>query len=393
MASLGVYLIFAAVALRGTVLFVDKPQFNAVLALLAVYGLLLLVETQMVHYRSSAASQSRSIQLAYLGLQCALVIALVIITTYEDFFALLLIPLSLDAVAFFGKRYGFLFIAFLTLILTGTLLFSKDGQIYGLAMGAFFGGMCFLFGGYAHQVYKASVMNQQNQQTFNDLQVAHRQLQGYADQVTNLAAEHERNRLARDLHDLVTQTVFSMNLTAQSTRLLMDKEPLRVSEQLVRLEELASKALIEIQYLVSQLKPRSIAEEGLPAALRRMADERQAHEGLHVSLEIYGKQTLSESEILGLYAIAHEALTNVIKHSGSRDAMVRLNIVENESYLEIEDYGRSFELQAISDGDGHLGLISMSERAREIGWSLLVESKRGHGTCIRVTKNGIGVPA
>jgi signal transduction histidine kinase len=83
--------------------------------------------------------------------------------------------------------------------------------------------MCFLFGGYAHQVQKAEAARAQNQYAFNELQATHRQLQGYADQVAGLAVEHERNRIARDLHDSVTQTVFSMNLAAQSARLLLDK--------------------------------------------------------------------------------------------------------------------------------------------------------------------------
>jgi signal transduction histidine kinase len=250
--------------------------------------------------------------------------------------------------------------------------------------------MCFLFGGYAHQILKAEAAHEQNQRTFNELQIAHRQLQGYADQVASLAVEHERNRLARDLHDSVTQTVFSMNLTAQSARLLLDKETLRASGQLLRLEELAANALREIQSLISQLKPRSIAEEGLPTALRRLADERQARDGLQVSLEIHGEGTLSEAVATGLYSIAHEALINVAKHSGAREATLLLNLDAGKSCLEIEDRGLGFDPQANLNQRGHLGLAGMSERAREIGWNLSVESRRGQGTRIHVTENQLG---
>jgi signal transduction histidine kinase len=159
---------------------------------------------------------------------------------------------------------------------------------------------------------------------------------------------------------------------------------------LLRLEELSANALREIQSLVSQLKPRSIVEEGLSTALRRLADEREVRDGLRVSVEIQGEKTLSEAEMLGLYSIAHEALTNVIKHSGVHEASVRLNLSEEHSCLEIEDRGLGFEPQTTTGQRGHLGLAGMSERAHEIGWRLSVESEKGRGTRILVTQNQAG---
>jgi signal transduction histidine kinase len=159
---------------------------------------------------------------------------------------------------------------------------------------------------------------------------------------------------------------------------------------LLRLEELAANALSEIQSLISQLKPRSIAEEGLSTALRRLADERKSRDGLQVSLETHGEKYLSEAEMLGLYAIAHEALVNVAKHSGAHEASVRLNMSDEHSCLEIEDRGLGFDPQGASGQSGHLGLAGMSERAREIGWSLSVESRPRQGTRILVTQNQPG---
>jgi signal transduction histidine kinase len=237
----------------------------------------------------------------------------------------------------------------------------------------------------------------------NELQTAHRQLQGYADQRASLAVEHERNRLARELHDSVTQTVFSMNLAVQSAHLLLEKEPPfdtaaplrtapRAEEQLFRLEELAANALGEIQSLVSQLRPPSIAEEGLPTALRRLALEQKRRDGLQVILELQGEGTLSETVSTVLYSIAHEALTNVSKHSGVCEAVVRLNLVRDHSCLEIEDHGRGFNTESTLDQRGHLGLAGMVERAREIGWRFSIESRPGKGTRILVTENLSGGP-
>jgi signal transduction histidine kinase len=411
MRTAGVFLIVAAVALRGALIFRAEPQFGVMIGLFAAYGLLLLAatwlarrtfghgSTRMKHgFLSFFSVKIRDIhgirvpyvQLAYLLLQSAIVIALLVVSTYEDFIALLFVPLSLDAVSFFGRRFGFLCIAAISLAMVGTFLFSDEGRLFGLAMGVLYSGLCFLFGGYAYQVRKAEAAHDQNRRTFAELQAAHRQLQGYADQVANLAVEQERNRLARELHDSVTQTVFSMNLVAQSARLLLNRDSARAAGQLLRIEELAANALAEIQSLVAQLRPRSVAEEGLPTALRRLAAERQARDGLQISLEVNGEKTLSKVEAVGLYAIAQEALTNVAKHSGARQATVRLNLQTGASYLEVEDRGAGFDTQAAPHQLGHLGLAGMAERAREIGWSLAVESWRGQGTRIRVAENPSG---
>ncbi len=393
MQTLGVYLIFAAVVLRGVVAFSEEPQFFVVVVLLSAYGLLLFAETWIIRRMPLGALPIKGswLALVYPILQTALAVGLLFTPSFEDFFALLFIPLSLDGVAFFGRRFGYFCIAFFSMALTSALVASSDeGRLFGLAMGIFYSGMCFLFGGYAHQVQKAETARNQNQRTFNELQTAHHQLQGYADQVASLAIEQERNRLARDLHDSVTQTVFSMNLAAQSARLLLDKEPPRASGQLLRLEELAASALSEIQTLVSQLRPRSTAEAGLSTALRQLAIERQERDGLQVTLEVNGKRTLPEAVSVGLYSIAHEALINVTKHAGVCQAAIRLNLNEAGSCLEIEDHGRGFNPQTARNRSGHLGLAGMSERAEEIGWSVSIESRPGRGTRILVRENPSG---
>jgi signal transduction histidine kinase len=225
---------------------------------------------------------------------------------------------------------------------------------------------------------------------YNELQETHRQLQVYADRLVDLAAERERNHLARDLHDSVTQTVFSMNLAAQSSRLLWDRDPSRVGEQLSRLDDLAASAQREIQSLVSQLSPPTLPKTGLPAALQKLAREQESKSGLHVSLEVLGGENLSEAVILSLYAITQEALTNAAKHSGCYDALIRLRLVKGGSWLEVVDHGRGFDPKSTSKQPGHLGLAGMSERAREIGWSLTVQSQPGQGTCIRVCEASSG---
>lgn len=288
MRTAGKLLIYCAVFLRTVVVLSDNPAFRAVMVLLAAYGLLLFAETWSMQRKRQGFMSSPRVQLDYLLLQSLLVLGLLLVSSYEDFLAELFIPLSLDAVTFFGRRSGFRLIAAFSLGMTGILLFSPEGLLFGLAMGILSSGLCFVFGAYADQVQRAEAARMQNQKTYEELQEAHRQLQVYADHLVDLAVEHERSHLARDLHDSVTQTVFSMNLAAQSARLLWDREPARVGAQLNRLEELAASAQREIQSLVSQLSPLSVPEIDLPAALQKLALEQKSRYGLQISLEVQG---------------------------------------------------------------------------------------------------------
>jgi signal transduction histidine kinase len=388
MRTAGVFLIFAAVFLRGWVLFSGSPDLSVITGLMGIYGILLISEMWIVHRRP--AWLSRTAQAAYLLIQAVLILFILDVSTYEDFYALLFIPISLEAVSFFGRRYGFIWIAGFAIELISIMLFSDEGPLFGLAMGILYGGICFLFGGFAYQVLKAEAASTRNRRMFDELQAAHHQLQGYADQVANLAVEQERNRLARDLHDSVTQTVFSMNLAAQSARLMLDKEVQRAAGQLQRIEELSSSAQGEIQTLVSQLKPHSLTREGLPSGLQRLAEERATRDGLQVTLELAGEENLGETETRVLHAIVSEALTNVVKHSGEHTAIVRLITAGTTPRLEIEDHGTGFDPTSMQDQRGHLGLKSMSERAREIGWRLSVESAKGQGTRLILWRDGAG---
>lgn len=396
MRAIGMYLIFAVVVLRGIVIFTGDSQFNLVVALLIAYGLFRLVEPWVIQHQAlhnspgvevGSTLSGGGIPLAYLLLQSCLAIRLLLVPPPKDFFALLFIPLSLQAVLFFGRRTGFMVIAAFSLAMAFPLLASEEGRLFGLAMTLLYSGVCFLFGGYAHQVHKAEWVSSQNQRMLDELLVAHRKLRGYATQVEDLAAEQARYRLARELHDSVTQTMFSMNLSAQSARLLMGKDPSRVSQQLDRLLELCHSAVGEIQVLVSQLRPPAMTEEGLIAALRRLAVERRRRDGLEVNLEIAGERRLPDALAVGIYSIVQEALNNVAKHAGTQQATVRLSLVDTGGCLEIEDHGRGFDLQAALRQGDHLGLAGMGERARELGWNLTIESYPGSGTRVRVEEN------
>ena len=323
MRTVGVFLIHAGVTLRCLIRLPRMQHPGWVIALLALNAILLILEAWLSRRRAAHTPETPAFDVdlrpVYLLLQAAIITGLLLNRPTQDFFALLFIPISLSAVLFYGKR-GFLWIAAFTVALAVPLITSKAGLPLGAVLALNYGGLCFLFGGYAYQVRKAEAARTETQRMVGELQVAHGQLGAYASQKEELAAEQERNRLARELHDSVTQTVFSMNLTVQTARLLLERDAGRVAGQLQRLEELAAGALREIQALVSSLRPAPILAEDLPAALRRLAADRRSRDGLQVILDVVGDRKLPEPVAAGLCLIAQEALANVSKHAGVNEA-------------------------------------------------------------------------
>ena len=350
-----------------------------------IYGLLLATESQVeARVKTNSEKLLTWFRSGYLVLQTGLIIGILIIPPLNDFGAMLFIPISLQAVLFFQRRTGFLWISIFTLVMT--VILPRGGENFpgGLAMALLFGGICFFAGSYAHLILAENMAEQENQRMLGELQSAYRQLKNYASELEELAAEHERIRLARDMHDSVTQTVFSMNLTIQSARLLLNKDRLLVNEQLDRLLELAGKAMSEIQALITHLRPAPILGEDIVQVVQRLIAEKRRFDNLEVSLDYSRAVNLHSLETDCLSKIVQEALTNIVKHAETQEANIRINLTTPPHYLEIEDRGIGFTAGSEPDSSGHHGLRGMSERAKEIGWSFSIESQPGHGTLIRV---------
>ncbi|UCH59549.1 MAG: sensor histidine kinase [Anaerolineales bacterium] len=385
MHTVGVSLLYAAIVIRGLFWYSKGPYLGWLIAIWAVYGLLFYIEPLLERWLGEGhAGSLKWMQAAYLILQTGLIGAMLVIPPLNDFGGSLFVPLSLQAVLFYGRRAGSLWTAAFTLIMAVILLRGGDKFPGGLAMALLYGGICFLSGGYANLIRQAEEARRENQRAFNQLQAAQHEIRSYATQREALAAERECNRLARELHDSVTQTVFSMNLTIQSARILLEQDHQRVGDQLDRLQKLAGSAMGEIQLLVTQLQPGPVVDEGLVAAVQRIIAEQQAHNGLNITLDVNGVKELPAPVIAGLYHIILEALSNVAKHAGTGTATVSLNLGAEPALVEIEDQGVGFDLQQAQSQPGHLGLASMFERAHELGWELSVESRPGRGTRIRI---------
>ncbi len=318
----------------------------------------------------------------YTLVQSALVITMLYSAPTLDFLTMLFFPLSFQAVQFFPNWIGFAWIGGFSLAMAGMFLFGLEWQA-GVTMIIAGSGANMLMGSFAHLIARTEQRRQENQCLFGELHEAYHQLKDSAAQVEALAAATERHRLVRELHDSLTQTLFSMNLAVQSVRLSIEEAPFQTDEHLTRLQTLTRSAASEVQALIGRAPHGSLAQGGLEAAVRHLAEERLAQDGLQVTIEAAGKRGLPELVVLNLYRIVQEAVNNVTRHAGVRQALVRLCLDSPIASLEISDEGRGFDLAGSKHADG-FGLAGMAERASEIGWVLEVKSHPGLGTHIRV---------
>jgi nitrate/nitrite-specific signal transduction histidine kinase len=207
------------------------------------------------------------------------------------------------------------------------------------------------------------------------------------EQAQQLAVMEERQRLARDLHDSVTQALFGVTMYAEAaTRLLSsgDSNGSKVVDHLRELQATAQEALREMRLLIFELRPPVLEEEGLVAALQARLDTVETRSGLEVELKVEGGgERLSHEIEAGLYRIAQEALNNVLKHAEAHRIAVCLRQDERSVTLEVADDGVGFD-QATARRQGGLGLPGMEERAKEMGGHLLIESSPGEGTKVSV---------
>ncbi len=203
------------------------------------------------------------------------------------------------------------------------------------------------------------------------------------------AAADERNRLARDLHDAVSQTLFSASIIADVLPRLWDRNQPEARKRLEEIRQLTRGALAEMRTLLLELRPAALVEAEIGHLLNQLAESINGRARIPVSVAIEGECKAPTDVKVALYRIAQESLNNVAKHSKAKAAAVRLACTPEEITLEISDDGQGFDLSAIHTESLGVGIIH--ERAREIGASLNIESSAGNGTKVSVVwKNSPG---
>ena len=201
-----------------------------------------------------------------------------------------------------------------------------------------------------------------------------------AEEMQEKAAAGERNRLARDLHDAVSQTLFSASLIAEVVPRLWERDQNEGKRRLEEVRQLSRSALGEMRTLLFELRPAALAEAELSDLLQQLVDTITGRARIPVTLEISGKMILPAEVKVALYRIAQEALNNVAKHSGAKQAKVELSYKHNQVLLRVSDNGKGFDKSALPPES--LGVGIMKERASAAGADLIIKSKAGCGTTV-----------
>ena len=199
-----------------------------------------------------------------------------------------------------------------------------------------------------------------------------------------MAALEERQRLARELHDSVSQALFGIGLGAKTARTVIERDPAKAIESIEYVHALAKTGMAEMRALIFELRPESLEKEGLVQALLKQAEAVGARHGISVQPTLCDEPVASLPVKEAIYRIAQEAMHNTVKHAQAGQIQLSLTWSEREVAMEISDDGAGFDTAA--SYPGHLGLHSMEERATRLGGTLEVGSVAGGGTrvCVRI---------
>ncbi|MFF5538306.1 GAF domain-containing sensor histidine kinase [Streptomyces cinerochromogenes] len=203
-----------------------------------------------------------------------------------------------------------------------------------------------------------------------------------------LTIAEERSRLAHELHDAVSQKLFSLRLTAQAAAALVDRDPARAKGELHQVACLAAEAADELRAAVVELRPAELDEDGLIATLRTQTKVLDRAHSARVTFTSNGFRALPAAQEEALLRVAQEALHNALRHSGADRVDVSVERRGGGVVLRVTDDGSGFDPTAVRRAGRHLGLVSMRDRASGVGGTLTVESAPGKGTTIEMEVPG-----
>lgn len=373
------YLLAVGSSIRYLIIFRDD-RFGSIVLILVGYLVLLLVGPVFIRL-------NRLFTYIYLFVQTALICTLSFIAPNVDFWAALFCPLVVQVMHNFPQRTGLLITGIFSVITSFFLLLNLDPEV-GLPLIFVYAVIYFLLAAFIAIIREAVAARK-------EIQKQHAELMKTQDALRQSELEKaitaERSRLARDLHDSVTQSLHSSTLLAEAGQRLAGSGDIeRARGYLIRLGEISQQALREMRLLVYELRPLVLKEFGLVGALQQRLDAVERRSGVDVQLSIEEELELSESIEEELFRIAMEALNNALKHASPTRVTVALRKEEKRKMpcieLSIVDDGVGFDSDT-KDDEGGLGLVSMQERIDKLGGELTILSTPGEGTQVKACVN------
>jgi len=196
------------------------------------------------------------------------------------------------------------------------------------------------------------------------------------------AVLEERKRLARDLHDTVSQQLFALHMSASSLPKLLERDSEHAHKVMEQLIAMSSSAQRQMRGLIAQLRPMELQGRTLEEALERWFPDYCRQNGIQGTLEIQVRRSISDAKEHQLFLIIQEAMANVVKHAEAQSVRLFLGETDNQISLSIEDNGSGFRGEQVRAGA--YGLSTMRERAQKLGGEAEIVTKPGSGTRVRV---------
>ena len=375
------YLLIVAGIIRYVIRFRDYRFWS--ISLLVGYLILLFSGTFFIR------GKRRSTYI-YLLVQTAIICTLSLITPDADYWSALFVPLVVKVMHNFPQRSGYLITGIFTVIMAILMLLGPGFEV-GVPLIFINGVGYFLFAAFIAMIREAvtarreaEVARDKSEKQQAELQSAHRQLQSHAARAEELAVLQERNRLARELHDSVTQSLYSLTLFSHAARRMAENiGDNKLERQIEQIGNTAVKTLKEMRLLVYELQPPELKKEGLIRALRQRLEAVEGRSGVEARLVVNELVRLPRSVEQELYRITNEALNNALKHAAANSATVYLQQLDDRVELEVVDDGIGFEPETVRDHGG-MGLESIRQRARQLGGEVTICSAPGEGTSVKV---------
>jgi signal transduction histidine kinase len=200
--------------------------------------------------------------------------------------------------------------------------------------------------------------------------------------------EDARKKLARDLHDGPTQSIAAIAMRLNYARMLLGRDPEKVSDELVNIEDLARRTTKEIRQMLFSLRPIILETQGLTVALEQYIQKLEETDPMHYHLQSQPVEEFLDMDAQGgIFYIIEECLNNARKHAQANNVWVRMGIRDNSFVAQVEDDGCGFDVSSVQaryDERGSLGMINLNERTELLGGKIRIESAPGRGTRITV---------
>jgi len=198
------------------------------------------------------------------------------------------------------------------------------------------------------------------------------------------AQEHERTRIARELHDDINQRLALLTIRIEQARQdLIGSSPCEVDHRMCELKRQVTAIAVDLNRIADDLHSSSLEYLGFLPAVRKLAEELGKRQGMQIEIKNDGVRSALPAEIsLCLFRVVQEALHNAARHSGTKRVEVRLQKIKDQIHLTLSDSGKGFDVAATASGQG-LGLASMRERIRLVNGKIVIQSEPAVGTCIQ----------